>query len=520
MSTKKLEPAAIPRILSDVEEEQRLARDNSFGPFRMQEDGFVTAKRTNNRAMTLNTRTLRHASSGQKQVSSFDQLRLYHPFSDESWRSCGLQLEHAQPIRDEEDLSSKSSESKQVGITDRVITQSWKSSAEESLTSSSSSERSSEREERHLDDRSLQSQSVSISDTTDPASHNASSDQVFPVEYPRSKARCHAQSSLHPESESEHDSLTAYGVTAPGSFSFNPSYESSDGVGKQKLPFRTFVESPIIETTSSAATLSTPLTQYAAGRLIAQATDGSSTLHDTRSVMGHAKKSAARTGTYRLEQSSSTIGDSSTPLTAYQVTQKTASLKLSLSPEMASSTPLSNYAADRMPLCAATERRYGFSGLVASRRISAFEDFRWSPDEESVEHPRLPPKAHVEDSRLANAAELASAGELSSSFSKCVPLQVSLSEGGTQVRSPQLLSLPNRLVGWTGDRDDPPESTILTALQPVHSHSSRCRGKSAAKELKDDSEHADGTNNFLRPWGLSENWQKINEFELSVEYVV
>lgn len=488
------EPAPIPRVSSDVEEEWELARDTSFGSFCAQEDDFVTAIASSERSTAaIRSRKQRPAGSGERQMSSFDQLCLQHPFSDGSWRNSGLALGFGQPVTDGEDFSSSSSVSEEVGKPGRVVTQSWKPPVKESLTTSSSIVTQDENPE----DESQGSGSGSGSDVTDTSSEIASSIASFSVKYFHSKVSYQHYPSSSPR-EPESDSLTAYGVNAPTSFSVDPSYQSHDAIGELNGTSQPGFRSPIIETQSGVKAESTPLTRYAASQTTGSAIDDSFTLHGSYTVKESANKVAPQMDSIRSARSFSGIGGCSTPLTAYQVTQKTTSSRVSLYHKMASSTPLSNYAADRVSSGAATKRRTGCIGLAASRTSSAVEGLGSFSDEASVEHLRQPPSAYADDFMLNDAAELASDPEHSSSSSSSRQIQASLPDSGSQMQSPQSparhlhvqVQRPDPLIDNAGHQD-PPEPVIPTALDPARGRVRRFRKEPTARELKRPITHAD-----------------------------
>lgn len=270
---KITEPAPIPRVSSDVEEEWELARDISFGTFCAQEDDFVTAIASPERSTAaIGGRKQRPAGSDERQMSSFDQLRLQHPFSDGSWRNSGLALEYGQPFSDGEDYSSSSSVPEQVGKPGRLIARNRKPSVKESLKTSSSIIT----QEGDAEDESRGSRSGSRSYIRDRSSESASSIDSFSVEYPRSKVSYRHYPSSSP-CEPEADSLTANEISATRSFSVDPAYQSGNAIGGLNGVSQPGCRSPIIETQSSA-TKSTPLTQYAASQTTGKAMDDSSTL--------------------------------------------------------------------------------------------------------------------------------------------------------------------------------------------------------------------------------------------------
>lgn len=360
---KRREPAAIPRVSSEIREELHLVRDTSLD-FGSADDESSTASRASNGSASHTFRAhqlpVQHRSHDVEKASSFDQLQLQHPFSEKSWRNSGFELDAAPGLtyRDSSEDSSSDGSDGEVG---HRVTQSWKPGAKRLVDCSSlgDGDRESGSEESDSDDTgsettidgfSLDFPRAALPDHQIASGRTFASpiDSLSEYDFARqalqepedrllqnlsSQTRDHVGSTSGRQGEST--PLTEYAVTQTAEQSFGPSLTlRTDDLGTVRLgnPVCRKEKQTNNQASSQIGGSSTPLTAF-------QATQNSTSSYKSATLRPSMLLSSKN-------KTSSRPAGSSTPLTAFQVTQNPASSHRVTTAGLATSTPLSNYAAD------------------------------------------------------------------------------------------------------------------------------------------------------------------------------
>jgi hypothetical protein len=360
---KRREPAAIPRLSSEIREESYLVRDKSLD-LSSADDESSTASQTSRgyarQTIRAHHRQIQHRSRDDEKASSFDHLQLQHPFSEKSWRNSGFEV-GAAPGLTYRDSSEDSSAGGSDGGVGYGVTQSWKPGAKRLVDCSSLGDGDSESgsEESDSDDTDSETTIDSFSLEFPRAAlpdHQIASGRTFasPIdslsEYDfarhalpepgdrlmhnlSSQTRDHAGTASDRQEEST--PLTEYAVTQTADRSFGPSRTfRTDALETVQLanPVSRKGKQTINQASSRIAAISTPLTAF-------QATQNSTSSYKSATLRPSMMLSSKN-------KTSSRPAGSSTPLTAFQVTQNPSSSHVMTTAGLATSTPLSNYAAD------------------------------------------------------------------------------------------------------------------------------------------------------------------------------
>lgn len=304
---KREEPAPIPRLSSQIREELELVRDTSLElSFADEESNTATQSSNGSDGETIKTfsRQPQPQLDHDDKASSFDQLQLQHPFSDKSWRNSGFELETVPGLTDKDSSEDLSDGGSAAGVGYRV-TQSWKPAVKKSLNSASShgGKNGDVMGESDLDE-------------------SDSSIDSFSLEFPRSAPENFVSSTRI--FASPIDSLSDYGVTRhalPG--------RSKPNNALQTLPAPTQAQMSSSIQSSSKEGESTPLTQYAVPQTAQESFGPSFTLRRDDTDTVRIAKVFPRGRKTSDEKGSSRIASNSTPLTAFQATQHTASSRQS-----------------------------------------------------------------------------------------------------------------------------------------------------------------------------------------------
>lgn len=309
MAGRRKEPAAIPRLFSQIREELQLVRDASLELPSADEESNTATQPSKSEGDTLRalSRQPQPRSDHDEKASSFDQLQLQHPFSEKSWRNSGFELETVPGLTDK-DSSEESLDSGSDAEVGYRVTQSWKPGVKKSpdTTSSLGGKNGDVTEESDLD-----------------KSDSGSTIDSFSLEFPRSApghpvptARIFA---------STIDSLSDDDI-APHALRERTTADNA----ARALPTQTQAQrSSSIESSPSEPGESTPLTQYAVTQTARESFGPSFTLRTDNTDTVRIAKAFPRERKTSDEKGSSRIAGNSTPLTAFQATLHTASSRQS-----------------------------------------------------------------------------------------------------------------------------------------------------------------------------------------------
>lgn len=317
------EPIPIPRPSSQIKEELQLARDASL-ELSSADDDFSTVMGGSEAEEedTVRGRLSRSRSDNGGKASSFDQLRLQHPFSDRSWRNSGFELEVFPPGLKDKDSSEDIGSGTGVGY---KVTQSWRQDLKPSLDASSATQ-------GNKDDHGSSEPDLDATDSP-------TTIESFALEYPRSAAPYFSGPSASLFGMTN-DSLSDYEHVRHATRERPTPCDMAD-----ISLYLTSLRSSSFETSSSDQGESTPLTEYAVTQTVFRSVNPSFILRTGEESTLHTGNTSTSPKVVRLDPASSRVTGGSTPLTAFQVTQNTASSRKFSTHRLVTSTPLSNYAA-------------------------------------------------------------------------------------------------------------------------------------------------------------------------------
>ncbi|KAI5450669.1 hypothetical protein NCC49_002926 [Naganishia albida] len=547
VANRKREPAAIPRLSSQIREELQLVQDVSLELSSADDDGNTASPPSSGSGRhtikALKSQT-RRRSDDDARPSSFDQLQLQHPFSEKSWRNSGFELDAAPGLtyRHSSDESLGDESDAKVGLR---VTQSWKPVEKESLDRSSSG-----------DEESRDDSEESDSDGTD----STTTIDSFSLEFPRAASPDHGAGSTQ---------VFASPIDSPSDCDFARQALHGGATADSPAKDMTLQTGDHVGTSADRQGESTPLTDYAVSETTQQFFGSSFTLRTDDLGTVRLAKTLPRRRKPTTNQASSLVIGSSTPLTAFQATVNTASWPSSyksatLRPSMAvssknktssriadsstpltalqvtlpssshvppitglvTSTPLSNYAADL------TVNLVRHSGRLAGVRKSIVVEKDRTNDAYTQSEERLTdagdPSIECGRERLESLHSSSLDNTLKPSGHVATPISLTNSistgdRGASGSDSPEDQDhSPNEAESVCPMEDMPLMQHDLAALPPVRKRARRPAKTTHAKRQK--TKQVVGHNNeearSLRPWNLIVDWDNIDQFELSVEYVI
>ncbi|KAJ9091406.1 hypothetical protein QFC19_009116 [Naganishia cerealis] len=483
---KNLEPPAIPRSATLAIEEARLTRDSSLNLWMI--DGYYVTSIEGSGDLIMDGTTrgnrLEGTFASNSTPSSADQLQL-HPISDRTWRASEINRRSDAMVdmtihgpRHERGQSNGEYERENVSLDFSDMMELRMNGSVLDRSAFTNGQHSS----KMLYSKSSTARTISSS-----------------LEYPRLGSFVHLSQEMT-------DSLDAYETARRNH-------------GESELGFNSASSREMSALTMSEVAVSTPLTAFAATQSTSRtADDGIPTASTfTQTDLGSVSKTMVGDQSNRSRRG----GTDSTPLTAYEVSQEGVALPKIYSSMVQGmpSTPLSDYAAI-FPGTKGTSNASDFvspNGPLALRVVDE--------DGSSVEYGRRDSLSPLEDRMQDLTPRQCTPSSSDTGHSKSehgenggtidrVNRDASLTECDVRAAA----ELPHRK-SLSPPSHDATFIVMLPRKRRNRSYSER-NALVGVQQEPVDLRPVEEQFRCLKPWGIVEDWNEIDRFELSVEYVV